>query len=217
MTFMAFEYRLLTNTTFGDQGFVAEVSFRADGEDPHLAEIKSIEITQADIVMSGESKMEILKGAIRRAYNLPTLQSIELVPVKEFTGFQKVPYQRAYPMTDEIPYGDDGGRYWRRGDLMYRTRLHLPAGYEADNTMPETRNQGVYCCRILGWSANIKLTSPPVDLEKLKLKIDLIKAKVEILKLRADDYNWSCHVHEDVKEELAKTLIEIERILGVLG
>ena len=55
------------------------------------------------------------------------------------------------------------------------------------------------------------------NMENLKMEIDLIKSKVEILKLKADDYNWCCHVPKDVKEELDKTLTKIDRYLSEIS
>ena len=53
-------------------------------------------------------------------------------------------------------------------------------------------------------------------LDKIKLLVDLTKTKVDILKLKADDYTWSCHVDKNTKEILEKTLIEINEILELL-
>jgi hypothetical protein len=47
----------------------------------------------------------------------------------------------------------------------------------------------------------------------LSAKVDLIKTKVEILKMKADDYSWQCHVSEDVKAEFEKILVEIDNVL----
>lgn len=44
-------------------------------------------------------------------------------------------------------------------------------------------------------------------------RVNLIRCKVEILTLQADDYNWQCHVPVVVKAELEKTLLEIEELL----
>lgn len=44
-------------------------------------------------------------------------------------------------------------------------------------------------------------------------KAKLILAKVEILKLKADDYNWACHTPNDVKEQIEQTLREIDELL----
>ena len=53
-------------------------------------------------------------------------------------------------------------------------------------------------------------------MEKMKLKIDLIKARVDILKLKADQYEWSCFIPDDVKDSLEETLIEIDEKLKEL-
>lgn len=44
-------------------------------------------------------------------------------------------------------------------------------------------------------------------------RVGLILAKVEILKLKADDYNWQCHVPKEVKDQLEKILSEIDELL----
>lgn len=44
-------------------------------------------------------------------------------------------------------------------------------------------------------------------------KINLIKMKVDILKLKANDHDWQCYTPPKVKEELEKTLAEIEEML----
>ena len=43
-------------------------------------------------------------------------------------------------------------------------------------------------------------------------KFKLIKMKLDILKLKADGYEWS-HSPDDVKEELEKVLVEINEAL----
>jgi hypothetical protein len=53
-------------------------------------------------------------------------------------------------------------------------------------------------------------------MEKIKLKIDLIKARIDILKLKANDHDWACYVPEDVKDQLEKTLVEIDQKLKEL-
>lgn len=40
-------------------------------------------------------------------------------------------------------------------------------------------------------------------------RIELLKMKLEILKLKADDYNWQSHVPKAVRDELEKLLTEI--------
>jgi hypothetical protein len=37
--------------------------------------------------------------------------------------------------------------------------------------------------------------------------------KLEILKLKADDYNWQCHTPKDVREDLERMLTEINKAL----
>jgi hypothetical protein len=49
---------------------------------------------------------------------------------------------------------------------------------------------------------------------KLQEWIDLIKTRVEILKLKADVYNWQCHTPEKVRFELEKALVEIDARLA---
>ena len=44
-------------------------------------------------------------------------------------------------------------------------------------------------------------------------KFELIKMKLEILKLKADDYNWQCHTPDDVKQMLEEILEEINQEL----
>lgn len=44
-------------------------------------------------------------------------------------------------------------------------------------------------------------------------QIQLIVAKVEILKLKADDHSWQCYVPQDVKDQLEVTLTTINKIL----
>lgn len=46
-------------------------------------------------------------------------------------------------------------------------------------------------------------------------RIQLILARVEILKLMADDYIWQCHTPQSVKNELIATLDEINSALAV--
>lgn len=44
-------------------------------------------------------------------------------------------------------------------------------------------------------------------------RFTLIKMKLEILKLKADDYNWQCHTPKDVREDLERMLTEINKAL----
>ena len=47
-------------------------------------------------------------------------------------------------------------------------------------------------------------------------QIELIKVKLEILKLKADDYSWQCHTPKDVKDQLEAMLIAINTELEEL-
>lgn len=51
---------------------------------------------------------------------------------------------------------------------------------------------------------------------KFVVKVQLMQTKVEILKLKADSYNWQSHVPKDVQEQLEKTLADIEHDLKCL-
>lgn len=44
--------------------------------------------------------------------------------------------------------------------------------------------------------------------------MEYMKMKLEILKLKADDYNWACHIHDDTKKELEGMLAEINEKLA---
>lgn len=44
-------------------------------------------------------------------------------------------------------------------------------------------------------------------------KAKLIVAKVEILKLKADDYNWKCMLTDELRHELEQALVEINHLL----
>lgn len=55
-----------------------------------------------------------------------------------------------------------------------------------------------------------------MDIEKIKIIVELTKAKVDILKLKADDYTWACHVDKDTKDQLEETLIDINEQLSGL-
>lgn len=55
-----------------------------------------------------------------------------------------------------------------------------------------------------------------MNIDKLTLKVELVKARVDILKLKANQYEWSCFVPDDVKESLEKTLVEIDQHLKEL-
>ena len=44
-------------------------------------------------------------------------------------------------------------------------------------------------------------------------RIELLKMKLEILKLKADDYQWACHVDKETKASLESMLVEIDNTL----
>ena len=46
--------------------------------------------------------------------------------------------------------------------------------------------------------------------ENIQELTNLIEAKVEIWKLKADDYTWACRIDETTKERVLHTLNEIE-------
>lgn len=48
----------------------------------------------------------------------------------------------------------------------------------------------------------------------IKTKMDMLKMKVDILKLKANDHDWSCYVPQDVKNELEGALSEINSFLS---
>ena len=54
-------------------------------------------------------------------------------------------------------------------------------------------------------------------MEKIKLIVDLTLARIEILKMKANIHDWSCYVPEEVKEQLEKTLIEIDQKIKELN
>lgn len=55
----------------------------------------------------------------------------------------------------------------------------------------------------------------PVSILSISERIQLVLARVEILKLKADHHNWSCYVPQDVKDQVEETLTEINSLLGV--
>ena len=55
-----------------------------------------------------------------------------------------------------------------------------------------------------------------MDIDKIKLIVDLTMAKVSILKIKADAYEWACHVNEDTREQLLMTLTDIDSQLAQL-
>lgn len=48
----------------------------------------------------------------------------------------------------------------------------------------------------------------------IETRVQLILARVELIKLKADDYNWQCHVPPAVKQMVHDTLAEIDRLLS---
>jgi len=52
-----------------------------------------------------------------------------------------------------------------------------------------------------------------MNYERAKMIVDLTLAKVEILKLKADGYSWSCHVDADTRSQLLQTKEEIDAML----
>lgn len=53
-------------------------------------------------------------------------------------------------------------------------------------------------------------------IENIKLIVELTKCKVDILKLKADSYEWSCFVDENTRQKLLKTVDDIDKILSSL-
>jgi hypothetical protein len=52
--------------------------------------------------------------------------------------------------------------------------------------------------------------------EEIPLLVTLLLAKVDILKLKADDYNWKCHTPQTVKEQLEIALNKIDEFTEAL-
>lgn len=50
----------------------------------------------------------------------------------------------------------------------------------------------------------------------IRLRVDLIMAQVELLKLKANDHDWAVYVPDDVKIIVNKTLDEIQTQLTIL-
>jgi len=46
-------------------------------------------------------------------------------------------------------------------------------------------------------------------------RVNLVLSRIEILKLKADHYNWHCYVPDEVKEQLEDTLLMIGSELGI--
>lgn len=55
-----------------------------------------------------------------------------------------------------------------------------------------------------------------MNFEKLKLRVELVKTQVDILKLKANDHDWSCYVPGDVKASLERSLVDIAETLKEL-
>jgi len=45
--------------------------------------------------------------------------------------------------------------------------------------------------------------------------IELLKMKVEILKIKSDDYTWQCYTPKNVKDQLEETLLSINEALEI--
>lgn len=43
----------------------------------------------------------------------------------------------------------------------------------------------------------------------LDQKLNLLNMKFKILEMKADHYNWSCHVPQELKDQIEEVLIEI--------
>lgn len=50
------------------------------------------------------------------------------------------------------------------------------------------------------------------DREMLK-EIELMRMKLDILKLKANDYGWQCEIPRDTREQLEAMLIRIDQML----
>jgi len=68
-----------------------------------------------------------------------------------------------------------------------------------------------YCTKC-GYKAYEPANRLPIG-EFITHRLDLIKCKLEILKLKADKYNWQCHIPDDIKQELEELLVTINREL----
>lgn len=55
-----------------------------------------------------------------------------------------------------------------------------------------------------------------LDFEKAKLVAELTVAKIGILRLKADGYNWQCHTDEEIKDQLESALASINEQLEKL-
>lgn len=52
-----------------------------------------------------------------------------------------------------------------------------------------------------------------MTVDKIKLLVDLVQTKVEILKLKADDYTWACYVDDKTKNDLENALLQIDALI----
>jgi len=48
-------------------------------------------------------------------------------------------------------------------------------------------------------------------------KINLLNMKFKIIEMKADHYNWSCHVPQETKDQLEEMLVSIEKQLKEKG
>ena len=48
-------------------------------------------------------------------------------------------------------------------------------------------------------------------------KINLLNMKFKIIVMKADHYNWSCHVPQETKDQLEEMLVSIEKQLKEKG
>ena len=55
-----------------------------------------------------------------------------------------------------------------------------------------------------------------MSMETIGLVVELTKAKVDILRLKADGYSWSLIVDDDTKMQLEETLVDINAQLAEL-
>lgn len=55
-----------------------------------------------------------------------------------------------------------------------------------------------------------------MNIDNIKLIVELTKAKVDILRLKSDDYTWQCFINEESKEQLLNILEEIDILLNEL-
>jgi hypothetical protein len=53
--------------------------------------------------------------------------------------------------------------------------------------------------------------------EEIRLIVDLTLARVEILKLKANDHDWAVYVPDETKKQLLDTLDNIDKMLAELA